>query len=37
MDSPVFGDVCSTVLKIAGSSRGSEPERGGTQNMKKVY
>lgn len=37
MDSPVFDDVCSAVLKIAGSSRGSGPERGGTPSKRRVY
>ena len=36
-DSPVFGDVCSAVLKIGGSSRGSGPERGGTPSKRRVY
>lgn len=35
--SPVFGDVCSAVLKIVGNSRGSGPERGGTQSKRRVY
>lgn len=37
VDSPVFGGVCSAVLKIAGSSPGSERERGGTQSKRRVY
>lgn len=37
VDSPVFGDVCSAVLKIVGNSRGSGPERGGTQSKRRVY
>lgn len=37
VDSPVFGDVCSAVLKIVGSSLGSGPERGGTPSKRRVY
>ena len=37
VDSPVFGDVCSVVLIIVGSSRGSGPERDGTPSKRRVY
>lgn len=34
--SPVFGDVCSAVLKIAGSSQGCGPERGDTRSRRRA-
>lgn len=37
LGSPVFADVCSSLLKIVGSSRGCGPERGGTPSKRRVY